>query len=430
MSLVSVLEYPAYAFQYPEGMNIVDSLVVRHIGAYKDLDTVGQDLFVGATSNLKLEGAENVQMYINPSGAFEYYTSEMSGVDRIDTKVLQVSAADASTTVITTSNQVLELFGGDAQATTKVSHTTMIRGIDESNQFMNVPTGEEFYFGNGVNIAGDVSVNGNGIIGRSLLVYDHLITYGNIYGCNLNLWRTIDSNLPENNSISQVGYGFRVNSNHQLELVKYSKFETRTVAKKVAVFGQTKFTELSSGDEGIEYSTLNDIIGENNLPEMPNASNSTVDLTKPIQTYWATGPSGIFYSAGNVGISNNNPEYSLDVNGTGRFESLLAEQSVIQQTTTTSDARLKDVLGAKSTVECFDAINRMRVTRYTYKDSSITNPFDGFIAQDVEDILPNAVSETKFKDIADCKTIDYNQILANLVGAVQHLSDLIADKLV
>lgn len=428
MSLVSVLENPNYDFQYPEGFNIVESLVVRHLGAYSStIDGGGQDLHIGATSNVNIEAAENIQMYVKPTGAVDLYTTEYAGEIRTDTKVLEISAPDSMTTLVTTSNQVLELRGGDSNMTTIVSHTTMLTDVNSSNQFLNIPAGEEFYFGNGLNVANDLNVSGNTIVGRSLLVNDHLITYGNIYGSNLNVWRSIDSNLPENNAISQIGFGFRVNSNHQLELVKYSKFDTKTTAKKVAVFGQAKFTDATTADDGMTYTTIEDILSTNELPEMPNAYGSTVDLTKPIQTYWATAPAGIVYTGGNVGISNNNPEYLLDVNGEARFASMSTDLAVIRQTSTTSDVRLKNVVGIKSPSECFDAINRLRVTRYTFKGVEDAPEFDGFIAQEVEDVFPRAVTENKFSGLDDCKMIDYNQVIANLVGAIQHLSDLVSD---
>lgn len=427
MSLVSVLENPIYSFQYPEGMNIVDTLVVRRLGAYDATDSGAQTMVIGATSNVNIEAAENIQLFVQPSGTVDLYTSTTSDATRSDTKILEFSAPSVDRTLITTTNQDLEVRGGDAQSTTLLSHSTFLKGVDGSNQFIDLPVGEVFYFGNEVNIDQGLQVTGNAVIGRSMLVNDHIIAYGNIYGSNLGLWRALDSNLAENSNISQVGYGFRVNQSHQLELVKYSSFADKTIAKKVAVFGQTKFNESMSNDNGLEmYTKLDDILGQTNLPDMPNAVGLTVDLTKPIQTYWATGPAGIFYNAGNVGISNNNPEYTLDVGGTGRFISLATDMAVIQQTTTTSDYRLKDVHGVKSPNDCFNAINSLRVTRYSFKNNSSVT-LDGLIAQEVEQVFPTAVSQAKYGVLDDCKMIDYNQIVANLIGAVQYLSDIVLD---
>lgn len=428
MSLVSVLEGPTYAFQYPEGYNVVDALVVRRIGAYDDDNNVPQSLLIGASSNIDIETQESVRMFVNETGSLDLFTSSWDGVVRTDTQILQVSAAD-NTTLITTSNQTLEVRGGDYQKSTTVSHTEMLRGADGTDQFINLPVGEQFYFGNDVNIDNGLQVSGNAIIHRSMLVDDHLIVYGNIFGSNLNLWRSIDSNIPENNNISQIGFGFRVNSNHQLELVKYSKFNSKTVAKKVAVFGQNKFNENMNSDDGIVYESINDILGQTDLPDMPNAIN-TVELTNPINTYWAAGANGIYYNGGFVGINNNNPEYNLDVGGEARFLTLNADLAIIRQASTTSDARLKNIVAIKDTADCLEAINNLRVTSYTFKkDGDDGKLFDGLIAQEVEEIIPHAVSQNKFDDLEDCKTIDYSQIIANLIGAVQQLSAIVASKL-
>ena len=427
MSLVSVLESPTYTFQYPEGMNIVDTLIVRRLGAYDSDITGPQSMVIGATSNMNIEAANDIRMFLPSSGTMDVFTTSYDQNTRSDIKVLEVSAPSLDTTLITTSNQTLEVRGGDLQSSTTVSHTSFIKGIDGSNQFINLPVNEAFYFGNEVNIDQGLQVSGNAIIGRSLLVNDHLITYGNIFGSNLNLWRSIDSNIPENSNISQVGYGFRVNGNHQLELVKYSKFANKTVAKKVAVFGQAKFTEAMTSEQGIEYNSINDILGQTNLPDMPDASNLTVDLSQPIQTYWTAGAAGIYYNGGNVGIANNNPEFALDVGAEARFVSLSADLTVIRQSTTTSDARLKENITSKSPSDCFDAINSLRVTRYNFKNDENATVFDGLIAQEVEEIFPHAVTQKKYDNLEDCRLIDYNQIIVNLIGAVQHLSDMVAD---
>lgn len=428
MSLVSVLEGPTHAFDYPEGFNIVDQLVVRKIGAYDNDLNVAQTLTIGSTANVDIEAGEKVRLFTEATGSVDFYTTAWDGTNRVDTKVVTMSAPDASTSLITTSTQRLEVRGGDHQSTTKVSKSLMLTNEIGSNQFIELPMGEQFYFGNDVNVDHSLQVSGNAVVMSSLLVGDHLITYGNIYGSNLNLWRAIDSNLPENNLISQIGYGFRVNSNHQLELVKYSTFADKTVAKKVALFGQAKFNESMNSDDGLVYDTLNDILGQTDLPEMPNAAR-TVDLTQPINMYWAEAPSGIHYSGGFIGINNNMPEYHVDVGGSARFQSLTTDLAVIKQASTTSDVRLKNELQAKKPSECLDAINALRVTSYRFKaDGEDGKVFDGLMAQEVEEIFPNAVSEQKFGGLEDCKMIDYNQLIANLIGAVQHLSDLVADK--
>ena len=100
-----------------------------------------------------------------------------------------------------------------------------------------------------------------------------------------------------------------------------------------------------------------------------------------------------------------------------------------EQNTLTSDMRLKNVLGVLSPMDCMDRINSMRVVNYAWKRDKSQAVKDGFIAQEVEQIMPHAILYTKHSAIPDCRSIDYNMIVANLVGAVQHLYDIVIDKM-
>ena len=51
----------------------------------------------------------------------------------------------------------------------------------------------------------------------------------------------------------------------------------------------------------------------------------------------------------------------------------------------------------------------------------------GFIAQQVESILPEAVSTDKYNGIDDCRFIDPVSILATLVGAVKKLNNMVME---
>ena len=425
MSLVSVLANPSYTFQYPEQVNVMETLVLRNLVAYNDENNTSS-MLIGATSNVNIEAAENIQMFVKSTGSFDIFTSDASGT-RVDTKVLEVSAPNADKTLLATSGQTLEMYGADAQKTTIVGHTTFHTNNAGSNQYIDIPVGEDFYFNNNVNVGRGMQVTDSVVVGKSLLVQDHLITYGNIFGSNLNVWRSFDSNQSINSNVGQVGFGFRINTNQQLELVKYTKFSSKTIAKRVALFGQTRFNESMNNDQGVEFSSISDILGITNLPEMSDPYGATVDLTKPIKMYWGEAPNGIIYTGGYVGISNNAPEFPLDVGGVARFEGLLTEVAVIQQNVSTSDARLKNEIGIQATSDSFDMVNSLRVTKYSFKDDPDNKELVGFMAQEVQDVIPTAVSEGKFKSLDDCKMIDYNQIVANLVGAVQYLSDMVLD---
>lgn len=125
-----------------------------------------------------------------------------------------------------------------------------------------------------------------------------------------------------------------------------------------------------------------------------------------------------------VGIGTNNPVVPLEIKGgrnvnPGRFRyfsqktyngdgylghdagaqwsiSLLADNVVLaNQFFANSDSRIKKSLKQADPVEDLKVINKLTVTDYQYKDAGVygTNFNKGFIAQDVEKVLPSAVSK-------------------------------------
>lgn len=87
-----------------------------------------------------------------------------------------------------------------------------------------------------------------------------------------------------------------------------------------------------------------------------------------------------------------------------------------------SDGRLKkDVKPIESAV---DKISKLRSVNWKWKGGSGDREESGFIAQEVEKILPNLVGETdKFKVGHPLKTINYVGMIPYLVNAVQELNE-------
>ena len=81
--------------------------------------------------------------------------------------------------------------------------------------------------------------------------------------------------------------------------------------------------------------------------------------------------------------------------------------------TTSSDARLKNVLGEAKGLEI---INQLNPIHFEWKKSGIEQ--DGLIAQEVEPIVPNAVLYNKESDVYQ---LDYSKLVTPLVKAVQEL---------
>jgi hypothetical protein len=116
---------------------------------------------------------------------------------------------------------------------------------------------------------------------------------------------------------------------------------------------------------------------------------------------------------GRVGIENVAPSYTLDVNGLLR----------VQTTIYTSDARFKN--DVKTIDNGMQVIQQLRGTTYTFKDEGETPGFNfgpglhaGFIAQEVEKVLPHLV----YTDEQGYKGVDYVSVIPYLVEGFQELA--------
>jgi hypothetical protein len=125
----------------------------------------------------------------------------------------------------------------------------------------------------------------------------------------------------------------------------------------------------------------------------------------------------------NVGIGTVSPGQKLDVAGTIRQSNCTTAGTLSTNASgdiiCTSDARLKNVLGDYA--GGLDAITRITPQRFTYKPTS-NNPIEtfvhaGFIAQNVKDVIPEAVAMQR----SGYYSLDTTAILAAAVNAIKQL---------
>ena len=121
------------------------------------------------------------------------------------------------------------------------------------------------------------------------------------------------------------------------------------------------------------------------------------------------------FTIGN-GSNVNNRSNALTVlrNGLTTINGNLVVSGLISST---SDFRLKSNVTAFESGE--DIVMALEPVTYTYTDDEQQKPQIGFIAQDVEYLLPEVVGETR----EGFKTIDYSKLSAVLVDAVQSLKE-------
>jgi predicted acyltransferase (DUF342 family) len=123
-------------------------------------------------------------------------------------------------------------------------------------------------------------------------------------------------------------------------------------------------------------------------------------------------------TASNVGIATTSPAYTLEVNGD-------AAKTGGGTWTSTSDARLKENIQDANLDTCYDTVKNLKLRRFRWRDDveGITDKnVIGWIAQEVEEVLPKSVSTVGEKyGLEDVKFLNADQIYAAMFGTIQKL---------
>jgi hypothetical protein len=110
---------------------------------------------------------------------------------------------------------------------------------------------------------------------------------------------------------------------------------------------------------------------------------------------------------GSVGIGTTSPGYALDVNGTGRFISIIE----------TSSLRYKKSI--KTLPSQLETINALRPVTFKWKDKKKGEDTQyGLIAEELQQIMPEAVS---LNSDGNAEAISYTKLVPILIKAVQEL---------
>ena len=130
-------------------------------------------------------------------------------------------------------------------------------------------------------------------------------------------------------------------------------------------------------------------------------------------------------SSGNVGIGITNPVYSLDVDGIIQSNN----EIFAPEFTTSCDIRVKENIKRMSIKNVLDKVNKLNLYEYNYvKDYNKNNDkIYGLIAQNVKEILPEAIKYKKMKIgneyVNDFQTISQNTLISCLIGSIHQLTD-------
>ena len=133
--------------------------------------------------------------------------------------------------------------------------------------------------------------------------------------------------------------------------------------------------------------------------------------------------------AGNFVVKNTNGQMVFKSDRT--FQILNSAGTVLYETSTTqgSDARLKDAIVDLDTEASVDIISQLRPITYRYNEVSGMNmdlTHVGFIAQEVEELEPDAVVDASSGDGGVTKLLYMERLVPHLVNTIQSLLTRVA----
>lgn len=253
--MVSVYD-PSYSNVYNSNsfMQLLENVSALTVCAYND-ENGPNNLILGATSNVIIQGMQGVQMYINDSNSFQIYTTDSQGSN--PTPIFAIMYSN-NTTLINSSN--LSFNGQSASIGSAV--------ILDSNgyQYFGTSNADGFLFD------GSLMVNSNSSIFGNIVGYQNLAISGNMFGSTMNLFQ-LNPNTTKTSNLVLVGYSLHINSFNQLELLRTDKLITESnytnKVTRVMTFGNTEFNNQDK-DNPENFTIMQDF--QSNLPSVSNVS--------------------------------------------------------------------------------------------------------------------------------------------------------------
>ena len=463
----SILRPSPMLLDYGEGYPAPDSLetfaqiAVQRIGAYAVNNLApglvgvtidgnprqNQTLTIGASSNLILESYNDTQLYMRDNSGLALFQTTYDVLGRNDTQILDIrsnvlpnSLMNASVIRSGASSNALWLHGDDTNKTTWISDM-QVRTLNNTKIQLSTycPNGFAINnmteFNSNVIVDGDLhclttaEIDGNATVNGLLTVNNNAIVNGDLFTTTMNLW--VDNPRAD---LNRVGYGFNINSRLELELVKYLRFsdDQTTLVKRVALFGNAPLTKDQKVDS-IPYYKFDDLSATHRTyGGASNIFNGTGSNSYyPFFPYnptsagaWVVNDIGNTYTSVWVGIGTEEPTAELDVVGAIKATSVSATSIITQNFETTSDERLKDIIQNVDSEACLEKVSKLDVIDFKYisDTSSMSRVRSGLRAQQVREVMADAVIVRKFADLDDCHLIDTSVMLAYLVGAVKALA--------
>jgi hypothetical protein len=174
----------------------------------------------------------------------------------------------------------------------------------------------------------------------------------------------------------------------------------------LTVEGVTSFKETTAPSQTANYGKLYVKSSDSKLYFMDDSGAETNLLAGGGASQWTTSSSDIYYSTGNVGIGTAPAAEKLEVSGNVLATAYLHS----------SDRRLKTDI---HTMSGLDVIRQLRGVHFKWRTDMKDDM--GFIAQEVEEVLPELVHTNPKTGI---KAVKYDALTSPLVEAVKELDNM------
>jgi len=228
--------------------NQFGNLSAVSLNAFKDTNGNVYSLNIGASSNLHLEAADTTKSFSSSNGV-EFYVTTVNELNvRTDTEILNIRPSLVpGYTLIDAGNRTLNLdvdFAEFANFNTIYFNTSNASSDIIGTNKANLVIASELHTTSNAYFHEPVYMNSNVYFNAPIHVNSNLISYGHLFAKDVNFFRTSNVGSVE----KTIGYGFTINDQNQLELVKVGRFleegstEPITVTKKVAIFGYNDIT--------------------------------------------------------------------------------------------------------------------------------------------------------------------------------------------
>lgn len=167
MTKLSVLEEPPFLVTYPSLYELatLNTVAATSVASYRDDFNVAYDLNIGASSNVRIEAENNVQMFMGNLGNFEMYNTTYANDVRTDSKIFDINGESTKTIISSYSNQ-FEIKSFDPYSTIFLNNFH----IFSSNYFTNLDTtaSNGFAFKSSVAFNKDVFFQGDLVVGSNI----------------------------------------------------------------------------------------------------------------------------------------------------------------------------------------------------------------------------------------------------------------------